>query len=134
MGKFNQNPEDTQTIDVEGIADSVHGAGALTTPGAFAAVCSVGPLPAGVYRVAITTSQRGTVDGNAANLRLFSGPQANGTGGANLGALLSIDQSAQLMRERVTVADASYLGVQVGGTAGGAASVYAAAISATRIE
>lgn len=122
-----------QVIDEEGLADSSHGAGAVTTPGAFAAVCSVGPLAAGEYRVAVTTSQRGTVDANAANMRLFRGQQANGTGAVNLGAVLSIDQSAQLMRERVTVAAGDFLGVQVGSTAGGAASIYAAAISATRI-
>jgi hypothetical protein len=115
------------TVEQGGIADSVMGSGAVTSPTAGQVIAATAALPAGVYSVLIVTCLAGTapVAADFSNLQLKHG--AVGAGG-----LLAATTPLQMERERITVAasEAVTVNAVAAGTVG---TIYAAFVSATRI-
>lgn len=103
-------------------------AGAQTNPGANTTIVTLGTLPAGTYRVSVSTFQAGTVSANRANMELRKGS-------TTVTALLSIAQPQVDMKDVTIVVDGSQAVLVRSGSSGEAGgAIYGAMMHATRID
>lgn len=122
-----------EIIDIsEGIADTVNTAGSVAAPAANASVCSIaaGSLPAGVYQVRIRVTQGPAGTLAAADVGNFRFTK----GGASQFPPNGMPSNCEIVINRMTLDGSTSLAVNSGGNAATAATVYGAALSATRIQ
>lgn len=110
-----------------GIADTLAASGSLAAPAANTTIATLGDVPDGVYSVEVTTFQAGTVDANRLNAQLRDGT-------ATVSDLLTLATPNTVRFPRVTMSGTDVLLLRTGAAVGGAGSVYAGSITATRVE
>lgn len=115
-------------VEQGGIADSIVASGAVTSPGAGAAIASIAAPGAGVYAVQATTWAADTAEvvANAFNLRLRHGAVSAGNLSSRSATPVTIT------RERLTVAAGEAIDV-IAIAAATVGATYNAVIAATRI-
>lgn len=117
-------------VPVGGIAETVGGSAATAAaPASGASVVTIASasLPAGVYRVTVQTQQAGTVDANTVNLRFRKGATV-------VSSVPSLATQFSAEFPRVVLDGTLSLSIILGGSAGGAGSIYIGTIQATRVE